>query len=291
MDESGDIIEQPQWSDISYMQKLVDGEWVRIPGENNENQLTHENANILWDLRADNLRWARCDESPLEHLVLYVRFPSKNLPAEGVEIIGTFDEWEGTAMEWNASNNYWFVELEAKAADYFKFRSAGSWEQELYWYDAEDDLWVKILDEQLKFGKLWYDGSYKGDDCKIIELDLSDPDLFRWTEIETPIVTNPTLCDVNYYDNDKKLLIGEAVILNVPEAPEIEGFTFVGWETEITYLHDGIKLHAVYEANEPTNAPAVYVNPANRAQKLIREGNVYILRDEKTYTIQGQKVK
>jgi len=37
----------------------------------------------------------------------------------------------------------------------------------------------------------------------------------------------------------------------------------------------------------PTAAPVV-VNPANKAQKLIRNGNVYILTDKKTYTIQGQ---
>ena len=40
----------------------------------------------------------------------------------------------------------------------------------------------------------------------------------------------------------------------------------------------------------PTAAPVV-VNPANKAQKLIRNGNVYILRDDKTYTIQGLEVR
>ena len=50
-------------------------------------------------------------------------------------------------------------------------------------------------------------------------------------------------------------------------------------------------LQAVYEAKDPTNAPEVYINPANAAQKLIREGNIYILRDNKTYTINGQQVQ
>ncbi len=48
------------WEDIAHMQKLVNGVWRRIPGEEGDNQLTHENANIVWDLRAENLRWARC---------------------------------------------------------------------------------------------------------------------------------------------------------------------------------------------------------------------------------------
>ena len=56
-------------------------------------------------------------------------------------------------------------------------------------------------------------------------------------------------------------------------------------------LADGIVLQAVYEANNPTEAPAVYTNPANHAQKLIKNGNVYILSGDKTYTVTGQEVK
>ena len=56
-------------------------------------------------------------------------------------------------------------------------------------------------------------------------------------------------------------------------------------------LIDTITIQAVYQANTPTNAPAVYTNPANPAQKLIKNGNVYILTDDKTYTITGQQVK
>ena len=40
-----------------------------------------------------------------------------------------------------------------------------------------------------------------------------------------------------------------------------------------------------------SSAPEVYTNPANHAQKLIRNGHVYILKDDKVYTIHGQKVK
>ena len=39
------------------------------------------------------------------------------------------------------------------------------------------------------------------------------------------------------------------------------------------------------------SAPAVYTNPVNSAQKLIRNGNVYILSGDKTYTITGQHTK
>ena len=39
-----------------------------------------------------------------------------------------------------------------------------------------------------------------------------------------------------------------------------------------------------------TAAPEVFVNPTNPAQKLLRNGQVYILQDGKTYTITGQKL-
>ena len=77
----------------------------------------------------------------------------------------------------------------------------------------------------------------------------------------------------------------------VPLAPRIEGFTFLRWEVQAGDLADGIVLQAVYEANNPTDVPqAVVVNPANKAQKLIRNGNVYILQDDKLYTITGTKI-
>ena len=165
------------WNDNAYMQMLVDGVWGRIPGEDGDNQLTHEDANIVWDLRVDTLRWARCDDTPAENVVLFVNLPSENRP-EAVEIIGGFDGWEGTAMEL-LDNGWFFVQLEAKESQFFKFRGAGSWDHEIELYDAENDEWKKIGDGQLVFGQLWTDDTYKGTPCKSIELDFSE--IGRWS--------------------------------------------------------------------------------------------------------------
>ena len=96
---------------------------------------------------------------------------------------------------------------------------------------------------------------------------------------------------INYVDKDSQALYNHVVTLYVPVAPTITGFTFVGWQTVSTMLTDGITLQAVYRADEPFSAPAVYTNPANPAQKLIKNGNVYILTDDKTYSITGQIVE
>ena len=96
---------------------------------------------------------------------------------------------------------------------------------------------------------------------------------------------------INYVDKDSQALYNHVVTLYVPVAPTITGFTFVGWQTVSTMLTDGITLQAVYQADEPFSAPTVYTNPANPAQKLIKNGNVYILTDDKTYSITGQIVE
>ena len=96
---------------------------------------------------------------------------------------------------------------------------------------------------------------------------------------------------VSYLKEDSTLHYMEAQKWQVPHAPRIEGFTFLKWQVLPGNLAEGIVLQAVYEANTPTEAPAVYTNPANPAQKLIRNGNVYILNGDKTFTVTGQEVK
>ena len=96
---------------------------------------------------------------------------------------------------------------------------------------------------------------------------------------------------VSYLKEDSTLHYMEAQKWQIPHAPRIEGFTFLKWQVLPGDLAEGIVLQAVYEANTPTEAPAVYTNPANPAQKLIKNGNVYILSGDKKYTLQGQEVK
>ena len=185
LDDEGQVATAPAWADDAYMQKNVEGVWGRIPGEDGDNQLTHEEANIVWDLRAEDLRWARCDDSPAYYTIVAVKFPELNCP-EAIEIIGGFDAWEGTAMEL-LNTGYHFVEIEAKESMFFKFRGAGSWDHELELYNAEDDVWSTIADGQLVFGQLWQDDTWKGTPCKWIEMDLSDPSVARWSGYEMGI--------------------------------------------------------------------------------------------------------
>lgn len=181
-----DSTAKPGWYDDAYLQILVDGVWQRYEPSNSK---LGTEAFVGYDLREENLRWARCAPAePAEYTVLWINLPAENAP-EAVEIIGTFDDWQGTALE-KLDNGWFFAELEAKASQYFKFRTAGIWPpegQEIEVYDGEEDTWRTIKDNELVFGQLWQDDTYKGTPCKWIELDFSDPELYRWSGSEQGI--------------------------------------------------------------------------------------------------------
>ena len=99
--------------------------------------------------------------------------------------------------------------------------------------------------------------------------------------------TEMTIVFTNSEDNDSEIY-RQTLTIKVPIAPTIAGFTFLGWQPVATLITDTITIQAIYEANTPTSTE-VYTNPANPTQKLLRNGQIYILQDGKTYTITGQR--
>ena len=109
--------------------------------------------------------------------------------------------------------------------------------------------------------------------------------------VATDLQFEDQIVQVSYQKADSSLYYMEAQQWSIPIAPRIEGYSFLKWQVLAGDLEDGIVLQAVYQSDTPTDDPSdVVVNPANKAQKLIREGNVYILRDDKLFTITGAKV-
>jgi hypothetical protein len=101
--------------------------------------------------------------------------------------------------------------------------------------------------------------------------------------------TEMTIVFTNSEDNDSEIY-RQTLTIKVPIAPTIAGFTFLYWQPVAEPITNEITIQAIYEADVPSSAPEVYVNPANPAQKLLRNGQVYILQDGKTYTITGQEL-
>lgn len=103
--------------------------------------------------------------------------------------------------------------------------------------------------------------------------------------------TNYTFLFLNGTDNS---LIGSShVDFTLPNPPAVAGFTFSKWFVVAGEFDNQIVFIAVYEyTGVPTVAPAEVPVPGSSAQKLIREGNVYILTDDAhTYSMKGQKVQ
>ena len=95
---------------------------------------------------------------------------------------------------------------------------------------------------------------------------------------------------VNYLDKSKKILNNETFVFHFPEAPAIEGFKFLGWQPVAELIEDAIEIQAVYQSLDNA-APAVVHDPANAARKLVRQGNVYILTGDKTFSVSGKRVE
>lgn len=127
-------------------------------------------------------RFALCSGEEPEQVYVQFKFPA-GAPAAGVEIIGPFDGWKGTALL--ERNGIYAGIVEATASQFFKFRQAGTWDNEILLYDDELETpeWRPIKDGELVFGEFWREGSDVDaslEGYKFIGLDLSNPNYFAW---------------------------------------------------------------------------------------------------------------
>jgi hypothetical protein len=326
-----DIADMPGWKDDAYMQKLVDSVWVRMPGEDGDNLLTHEEPVILFDLRVDSLRWARCDGIVAENVTVKLIAPAG--APDSIEIIGSYDAWTGSAMELN--DGVWEATVSAKPNAVFKFRQAGNWDNQIEYYDEDEDNWFTFGDDggkALVFGELW-----TGEEgARVITLDFSDAETYQWQQSGEP-------------EEPEYTIVAVKLPADAPAAVEIIG-TFDGWTgTAMELLETGyyfVELEAkpsdtfkFREAgtwdNELVDAitgeamsalkfkdkwaddswkgveckwvelelDAEYVWKANyvegienvvlteKAQKVVVDGVIYIIRNNKMFNLQGAQVR
>jgi hypothetical protein len=144
------------------------------------NLLLGETTDLFFDLGDPELySWTNCEKpSAAEYVVIGVNVPA-NAPAAGVEIIGTFDSWGGTAMEL-LNTGWYFVELDAAATDQFKFREAGTWDNEIVYVNKITEEGKPVGLDNITFKDVWKEDTYKGTPCKFVELDYSDPEVYVW---------------------------------------------------------------------------------------------------------------
>ncbi len=165
-------------------------EWKAFSGAgivevSGNNLLLGETTDLEFDLGDPTLySWTNCEKPEPADSTVYYTIVALNAPAgapaAGVEIIGTFDEWGGTAMEL-LNTGWYFVELNVKESQEFKFREAGTWDNEIVYVQKISEEGKPVGLANIKFKDVWKDDTYKDIPCKWIELDYSDANTYVWT--------------------------------------------------------------------------------------------------------------
>ena len=184
------------------------------------NLVLGEETNPVFDLGDPaKYSWNNCEkpDTDVKYVVVALNAPA-GAPEAGIEVIGTFDTWSGTAMEL-LETGWYLAEVEATGSDEFKFREAGTWDNEIYVKDANTGMWGAF--QQISFKSVWKDDTYKGVPCKWIELDLSG---------------------ANY-----------------------------GWKANVQGIEN--------------------ITLTEKAQKVVVDGVIYIVRDNKMFNLQGAQVR
>ena len=76
--------------------------------------------------------------------------------------------------------------------------------------------------------------------------------------------------------------------LNQLQDPEREGYRFTGWDKDFSAVKEDMTVKAQYEElSEGFEA----VFSGENAAKILRNGQIYLLRGDRTYTLTGQEVK
>ena len=157
------------WSNELKEYDAENDEWKAFNG--GANLVLGEETEITYDLGDPTIySWNNCEkpqpeDSTVYVTVVYLKAPA-GAPVEGVEIIGTFDNWAGTAMALENSGEY-FAELNVMGFQEFKFRQAGSWDNEIV--TAADGAGLA----NIRFDSLWEDVIYNDGPAKEIRIDLS----------------------------------------------------------------------------------------------------------------------
>ena len=203
--------------------------------------------------RYENCAQQEPEDTTLYYTIVIVHVPA-NAPAAGVEIIGSFDGWNGTLME-HLPTDCWFSELVATGNDEFKFREAGTWENEIVYAATGEGL------SNFKFKDLWDDDYYNGAPCKWIELDLSRSE-YRWKVNLYDVPELELLVNDSIAGYVNKTLYGDSIA--IIEAIPNYGYYFSHWADGNTdnprtlYLTQDTVMEAVFAYDNTLIGKRIY---------------------------------
>lgn len=137
------------------------------PGYSGESDLTYTDMTAPVILKSASWKNVPCDLVE-EKVTVTVKVPACGCP-ENVDIIGGFDGWAGTQMT-KVSDGVYSAEIVAAAGVEYKFREAGTWDNEILVLNEETDEWKGM--DNIVLGE-----------SKTVEHDFSGAG-YKWTACE-----------------------------------------------------------------------------------------------------------
>ena len=95
---------------------------------------------------------------------------------------------------------------------------------------------------------------------------------------------------VYFVDAENNLISTSHIADMAPDAPFLADKSFIGWKVLEGNIAEGVVVQATYEGDAPQSLPSIEHSEA-APQKILRNGQVFILRGYKTYSVTGQEVK
>ena len=131
--------------------------------------------------QTDNYRWNKC----ITYNVSVVLFPPTGVPDAGIEIIGSFsasEDWSKGIQMTENEGAYIALLTDVLPTDVFKFREAGTWDNEPMYYDSDANNWYVF--SNFTFGDIWVDAGSSGIPGyeKYIGFDWSNEALYKWKQ-------------------------------------------------------------------------------------------------------------
>lgn len=124
-----------------------------------------------------------------------------------------------------------------------------------------------------------------------VHSDLTVTALYEENE-QPPLPEEPIYYTVRFYDWDGTLLKVESVEegkdATPPDDPYRKGYRFIGWDEDYTNVRRNLNIYAQYRKREEGLDDVQENIPCT---KILRDGQVLILRGEKVYTVTGQEVR
>ena len=202
------------------------------PGYNNEADITYFAAGAyMYEIAYWKNHNDACTQLSGE---ITIQFKAPQGAPENVEVIGSFDNWTGTAMTYDATTDLWTATVVASSADEFKIREAGTWSNEIMYYNTESGTWWT-------FGNLKI-SDYMTDN-NIVNVDFSDPASYQWSGNVSPyypynLQAESTTGKVVFsWEADA---ISDLYYINIYQVGEDDAITFLGYlttnSTSLTYM-------------------------------------------------------